>query len=298
MYTIESSKKTWYSNLLPIFILCALVIASCKKKTKSEEEDTYKTTETYTLQNVSYGSNPQQKMDIYLPANRSVNTTKVFVLIHGGGWAAGDKADFNFMFNNIKIYYPNHAIININYRLANSSSPAIPKQIDDIQLALNEIQKSKYAVSKQYFFMGASAGGHLALLYSYGYDQNHYVKAVCNTVGPTDFTDVNYTSNPLYNSVINTLVGATAYLQNPAIVQQVSPAFRVSSTSPPTISFFGGADTLIPSTQMALLHDKLTVNGVYNEATMYPGEGHGGWNNANTQDFTLKLVNFVNTYFP
>ena len=36
-------------------------------------------------------------MDIYLPANRSVTATKVIIMIHGGGWTGGDKADFNVM---------------------------------------------------------------------------------------------------------------------------------------------------------------------------------------------------------
>lgn len=284
-------------TLLTICLTLVFIQTSCKKKTKNEDEITYTVSEAYTLQNISYGNNSAQKMDIYLPANRSATGTKVFVLVHGGAWAAGDKADFTFMFNNIKTYYPNHAIINLNYRLATATSPAFPKQIDDIQLALNEIQQSKYGVSKNYFFIGGSAGGHLALLYSYGYDPNHYVKGVCNTVGPTDFTDTSYTNNPSYLSVVNVLVGAAAYLQNPNSVQQVSPSYRATATSPPTISFFGDADTLVPATQKALLHDKLTQLGVTNEATVYPGEGHGGWNAAHTQDYTLKLVNFVNTYF-
>ena len=38
-----------------------------------------------TFLNVSYGTDTMQRMDVYLPANRSVDRTNVLVLIHGGG---------------------------------------------------------------------------------------------------------------------------------------------------------------------------------------------------------------------
>jgi acetyl esterase/lipase len=247
----------------------------------------------YNLKNISYGSDAQQKMDIYLPANRSADSTKVFVLIHGGGWSAGDKADYSSFLDGLKSLYPNYAIINLNYRLATATSPGYPKQINDIQAALTEIQLPKYALSKQYFLFGASAGGHLSLLYAYAYDNNHYVKGICNTVGPTDFTDTAYTNNPAYAGLLGAFSGST----NPQILQEVSPAKRVTASSPPTLSLYGSADPLIPSSQMPLLHNALTANGVYNEATMYPGEGHGNWNPINTLDAINKTKLFVERFF-
>lgn len=279
--------------LTPIILLLILVISACKKNNPDPEAN-YDPAQAYDLQNISYGSDNQQKMDIYLPANRNSNT-KVFVLIHGGAWSAGDKSDFTYLLNSLKTYYPNHAIININYRLATESSPAYPKQMNDIQAALTEISLPKYNVSSQFFLFGNSAGGHLSLLYAYVFDPNHHVKGICNTVGPTDFTDPNYLNNPLYNSFYNVLIpGGT---QNQTGIEQVSPAFHVTSTSPPTISFYGDSDPLVPSTQMARLHDSLNVHGVYNQATMYQGAGHGNWNQAQSNDCVAKILLFVNSYF-
>jgi acetyl esterase/lipase len=221
--------------------------------------------------------------------------SKVFVLIHGGGWSAGDKADFTYMLNSLKTYYPNHAIININYRLATQSSPAYPKQIDDIQLALSEISLSKYNVSSQFFLFGNSAGGHLSLLYSYGFDSNHHVKGICNTVGPTDFTDPNYLNNPIYAASYGTLISGGT--QNPALIEEVSPAHRVTTLAPPTLSFYGDSDPLIPSTQMNRLHDVLDSLGIYNEKTMYQGAGHGTWDQAQSNDCVAKIVLFINAHF-
>ncbi|MDF3026978.1 MAG: putative lipase [Fluviicola sp.] len=281
--------------ITPLIFLLVLVNSACKKN-DPDPEPSYNTDQAYDLQNISYGTESQQKMDIYLPANRSSASTKVFVLIHGGGWTGGDKADFTYLLNSLKTYYPNHAIININYRLASETSPAYTKQIHDIQSALTEISDPKYNVSSQFFLFGNSAGGHLSLLYSYAFDPDHHVKAICNTVGPTDLTDPNYLNNPLYASVYNILIPGG--IQNQAGIEEVSPALRVTAASPPTISFYGDSDLLIPSTQMARLHDELTAHGVYNQATMYQGAGHGNWNTTQSNDYVAKILLFINTYFP
>lgn len=280
---------------LLIFSVCLLVLASCN--TGTETEQTYDISTAYTLQNISYGNHAQQKMDIYLPPNRNENQTKVFVLIHGGAWSAGDKSDFTYFFNSLKTVYPNYAIINLNYQLGTAGSPGYPKQINDIQAALDEIQLPKYNLSDDYFLIGSSAGGHLAMLYGYAFDENHHVKGICNTVGPADLTDTAYTNNPIYQGAIGGLLGNVTYAQNPALYEEVSPAKRVTPLSPKTISFYGDSDPLIPSSQMPLLHNALNANGVYNESTMYAGEGHGGWSEANSQDAVLKMVNFINQYF-
>lgn len=281
-------------SVTPIIILLILVISACKKN-NPDPEISYDVSQAYDLQNISYGTDNQQKMDIYLPANRNSNT-KVFVLIHGGGWSGGDKADFTYMLNSLKTYYPNHAIININYRLASESSPAYPKQINDIQSALNEISDSKYSVSSQFFLFGNSAGGHLSLLYSYGFDQDHHVKGICNTVGPSDLTDPNYLNNPFYSSIYPVLVSGGA--QNQSGIEAVSPALLVTATSPPTISFYGDSDPLVPTTQMTRLHNALNAHGVYNQATMYQGAGHGTWNQTQSNDCVAKILLFINAYFP
>jgi acetyl esterase/lipase len=71
--------------LLGFTVLCS----SCKKDDSNEEDMSV------TMMNVSYGTNAQQKMDVYLPAGRSTTATKVIIMVHGGGWNAGDKSDFN-----------------------------------------------------------------------------------------------------------------------------------------------------------------------------------------------------------
>lgn len=283
------------------FSLMLFALSSCKKDENDNNTSTvnYDAATAYTLTDIKYGSDQEQKMDVYLPANRNSETTKVFVLIHGGGWSAGDKADYNSTFSAFKSYYPNHAIININYRLGTSSSAGYPKQINDIQAALNEIQKTNYTVSKQYLLYGGSAGGHLSMLYAYALDPNHYVKGVINTVGPADFTDTAFRNNTALLGVFAGLVGSAAYSysQNQALFEEVSPAKRVTSASPPTLSFYGDQDPLIPATQLGLLRTALNAKGVYHVDTMYAGAGHATFNAEQTQDVLNKTVAFINQFF-
>ncbi|MEO7044225.1 MAG: hypothetical protein ABI091_02885, partial [Ferruginibacter sp.] len=101
-------KIKWISLIL---FTTLLISASCNKNSPGKNNSVYDPSVSYSLQNISYGSNSQQIMDIYLPANRKSSSTKVFVLIHGGGWSAGDKTDFTDLFNSLKSNYPNDAII-------------------------------------------------------------------------------------------------------------------------------------------------------------------------------------------
>src|SRR6187431_471921 len=145
------------NSLLLLFII--IFISSCKKDDDTEQDMSV------TMLNVSYGTNAQQKMDVYLPANRSATTTKVIIMIHGGGWNTGDKADFNEYVDSLKKREPSYAIFNINYRLANTPD-LFPAQEQDVKAAIEFInsKRQEYLVSDKFALIGASAGAHLALL--------------------------------------------------------------------------------------------------------------------------------------
>ena len=57
----------------------------------SSSDDTTTDLSAKEMFNVSYGSDPEQTMDVYLPAGRSEETTPVIILLHGGFWVAGSK---------------------------------------------------------------------------------------------------------------------------------------------------------------------------------------------------------------
>jgi len=276
-----------FSFFIPVFLLLTSC-ASDTTVTNTAEEKTYT--------NISYGSSPQQVFDLYLPANRSAATTKTLILVHGGGWTGGDKGDMVYVTNIIKQYLPGYAVANMNYRLASTGNPAFPMQIDDLNAVVNKLKStSDYAISDDFGFIGVSAGGHLSLLYSYAYNTNNDIKMVCSIVGPTDFTDPNYTNNPTLMAAFESVAGVS-YASNPGYYQQLSPLYRATATAPPTILFYGNADPLIPTSQGVNMHARLDQLGVYNEFTLYNG-GHGDWALADQLDAYGKLVAFIQNRF-
>ena len=244
--------------------------------------------------NISYGNDPNQKFDLYLPANRT-SLTKTLILVHGGGWFSGDKVDMDPIKDLIRQDLPNHAIININYRLANASNKPYPMQINDITTIVNYLKtnKNKYTISDNFGFIGTSAGGHLSLLWSYAFDTNSNIDMVCSIVGPTNLTDPAYLNNnsPELAAMLN-LFGI-----NPEIsfLEEASPLKRLTASAPPTILFYGGQDPLVPISQGTDLRDKLVDLNVVNEFTLYPNAGHG-WVGLELLDTWFKLKVFTQTY--
>ena len=244
--------------------------------------------------NVSYGSDSDQVFDIYLPANRTLDT-KVMILVHGGGWTSGDKNDMNPLKDLIRQDLPNIAIVNINYRLADENNQPYPMQIEDITSIVNFLKANQddYVISSDLAFLGTSAGAHLSLLWSYAFDSESEVKMVASIVGPTNFTDPAYLDNddPLLQEILDVygIETTTAFLE------EISPYHQVTAEAPPTILFYGGQDPLIPTSQGVDMETKLASLGVTHQFTLYPDAGHG-WIGVELLDTWTKLKAFTETH--
>lgn len=244
--------------------------------------------------NISYGNDSDQVFDLYLPPNRN-SETKTIILVHGGGWTAGDKADMNAFKDYIKTQMTGYAIVNMNYRLADQNNPPYPMQINDITTVVDylETNENYYSISNDIGFIGASAGAHLSLLWSYAFDSSSQVEMVCSVVGPTNFTDPAYLNNA--DPVLQEILDAFGIDATTEFLEEVSPYHRVTATAPPTILFYGGQDPLIPTTQGTDMRDRLQELNVTHEFTLYPNEGHG-WLGLNLLDTTIKLHTFIETH--
>lgn len=241
------------------------------------------------LLDVSYGANSEQVFDIYLPENRSTNT-KVMILVHGGGWNAGDKSQMNDFKDYIRQVLPDVAVVNMNYRLADASNPPHPMQMNDITLVVDalEVNRDEYVIGSDIGFMGTSAGGHLSLLWSYAYDTSKKVTMVCSLVGPTNLADEAYINSE--NQALRDLI--FQFGNDIEFLREVSPLFKANTTSPPTILFYGAQDPLIPNSQGIDLHARLNELNVINEFTLYPDGGHG-WVGEDLFDTSVKLKAFI-----
>ena len=269
-----------------ILILFSLVFSSCKKDDSPEQDMSV------TMLNVSYGTNSQQKMDVYLPATRSTTDTKVMIMIHGGAWNSGDKTDFNEYVDSLKKREPTYAIFNINYRLANVSD-LFPAQELDVRAAVDFIynKRQEYKISDKFVLVGASAGAHLALLQGYKYSTPVKPKAIIDFFGPTDLVDMyNNPPNALVQPLLVAVTGVTPTANT--LYTQSSPINFISSQSPPTMILHGGTDIVVAPSQSVLLDTRLQTAGIIHQYFFYPTEGHG-WVGANLSDSFNKIQAFL-----
>jgi acetyl esterase/lipase len=260
-----------------LFLLLTFSLFKCADSdVNNEEQNTViiNPLDAYTELNISYGDDINQVFDLYLPANRTFNT-KTLIIVHGGGWTSGDKSDMAGIKDFIKVRLPNTAIINMNYRLADENNPPYPMQINDITAVVNYLKENKtnYSISDDIGFIGASAGAHLSLLWSYAFDTDANVNMVCSIVGPTNFTDSAYLDNP--GEELQALLDAIGIENTTNHLELVSPYHQVTATAPPTILFYGGEDPLIPTSQGISMRDKLQELNIIHEFTLYDNEGHG-----------------------
>ncbi|NOY48329.1 MAG: steryl acetyl hydrolase, partial [Chlorobi bacterium] len=121
-------------------VLILFFVLSCTTNNLEDSENIEGTNPLEYLENldVSYGNNSDQKFDIYLPPNRTTDT-KVIILVHGGGWSAGDKSDMVGFKDLIFQSFSNIAIVNMNYRLADENNSPYPMQTDDITAVVNHL---------------------------------------------------------------------------------------------------------------------------------------------------------------
>ena len=278
-------------------LICLSLLAFSCKKEKSLDTDA-DPAQARTLLNQAYGNGARQRADVYLPANRS-STTRVMVVLHGGSWIEGDKADINPYIPILQTSLPNTAIVNINYTLANGvAENRHPRQMEDITTVLSWIdaQATTWQVGNTRIMLGVSAGAHLAMLYAYAYSPSGRIKAVASLVGPTNFTDAFYINNPLFQNVALSYLGST-YATNPTLHQQASPALRVSATAPPTFMAYGAQDVLVPVSNATTLVNQLTTFGIPHRYELYHNEGHE-FSTAAATDALGKWRQFVEVHAP
>ncbi|PWW30075.1 alpha/beta hydrolase [Chryseobacterium sp. AG844] len=242
-------------------------------------------------ENIHYGNNPEQVMDLYIPSARTNKEKDIFIMIHGGGWRAGDKSQLTFFTLSMMQKFPDHIFVNMNYRLASVTNFGLPNQTNDIK-KVTELLKNKLGYNPNVILSGNSAGGHLSMLYAYKFDADKKVKAVINIVGPADLSDPGFKNYQEYSFVESRLVAPEIIQTGISKIGFASPVKWIKNDSPPTLSYYGSLDRVIPSTQEKRLDSALTANHVIHESYQFNG-GHLDWDKHPNDQF---LINKIETF--
>jgi len=239
------------------------------------------------------------KLDLYLPPAQTHLLSPLVINIHGGGWNKGTKesqSGFSAFFKK------GYAVANIEYRL--TAQATAPAAVEDTRCALiyliSNANKFHIDVNK-IVIMGASAGGHLALMgglmeNDHLFDtnckgvENISVAAIIDKYGITDVWDWGY-------GKLKTSKSATSWLGNQALDQNfaksVSPIFQVKKTSPPVFIVHGDADPVVPYEQSVALKAKLDELGIKNEFITVKGGLHGKFSAADNSMVNARMMEFL-----
>ena len=249
-----------------------------------------------TILDTSYGTDPLQKMDIYLPAGRT-SATKTVIFIHGGGWESGSKNDgeYTSLVSLLRQKWPEAAVATINYRLTSSPTIHYNEIMSDVTATVNLMlnNKTQFVISDTLTMVGASAGAHLAMLYTYKYNTNNKVRCVADLFGPAKLNDWEwYNSFNVWvgRSVKDVLIKYNNASWDNTLYESNSPYGVVTAQSKPTIIFHGTLDAVVPLYQSQWMRGRLNTLGVKNEYYEY-FDGHG-FNGTNSSDCITKTVAF------
>ncbi|PJI91366.1 alpha/beta hydrolase family protein [Yoonia maricola] len=115
-------------------------------------------------QEISYGPDPMQNLDVYLPPNPEA--APILVMLHGGAWRIGDKRNRDVWQSKVTHWLPQgYVFISVNTRLLPDADPVM--QAQDLAMALGFIQQNADRINAdadRIVLMGHSAGAHVAAL--------------------------------------------------------------------------------------------------------------------------------------
>lgn len=119
---------------------------------------------TRVLRDVSYGADPRQRFDVYLPAKP--RQAPVILMAHGGGWRFGDKDSPGVVGAKADYWVSRgYVLVSVNYRMQPQAAPL--QQARDVAHALAAAQRAASgwgADRERVVLMGHSAGAHLVAL--------------------------------------------------------------------------------------------------------------------------------------
>ncbi|WP_029164136.1 alpha/beta hydrolase [Anaerophaga thermohalophila] len=240
----------------------------------------------------------QGKLDVYYNKS-SKEPTPLVINIHGGGWNHGEKESqrgFNNFFKN------GFAVANVEYRLVDIA-PA-PAAVEDVRCALLYMIRhaEKYNIDTQRIvLMGASAGGHLALMagllnHNSLFDNDcdkvdipFKIAGIINKYGVTDLTPVPK-GDWNYSSVLKWLGTGKNSVEFAA---SVSPISYVDADSPPVFIVHGDADPIVPYSQSVILREKLENFGVVSKFITVEGGGHGKFSREDKLMINRSIISFL-----
>ncbi|MDR1141204.1 MAG: alpha/beta hydrolase, partial [Planctomycetaceae bacterium] len=237
----------------------------------------------------------RQQLDIYLPDNyKTVKPLPVLIVIHGGGWVAGNKDAAGGWAHQYVPY--GFAVVGLNYRLKPDFK--MPTQIIDCKSAVRWLRAhaKEYNLDTEHFgAWGHSAGGQLSALLGMNnatkefdlgenLDQSSAIQAVAAYAAPTNFETWSQKKPITANSYPGTFEGDNDE-EIMLLIRKMSPALQVNKSAAPMLLVHADDDELVPFSQSQELYDALQKGGIESRLIkLAAGDGGHGSKSFNSNE--------------
>jgi len=216
---------------------------------------------------ISYGPDPQHRLDVYAPGRAPAEPRPIVVFWHGGRWLSGDKTDYRFV--GAALTELGFVAVVPNYR--HYPDVKMPGFMDDAARAGHwaAAHAGEFGADPhRLFLMGHSAGAHMAALVTL--DSRYFgaagqrappIAGVIGLSGPYDFL-------PLREEYMQEMFGP------PDIYPESQPINFVRAGAPPMLLVHGVRDDIVWPKNSRNLASALRARGVPVTLKLYPKLEH------------------------
>jgi acetyl esterase/lipase len=219
------------------------------------------------IRDVAFGSVPEQKLDIYIPANLANKKTDVIVFLYGGRWSYGTKEDYAFVGDS----FANQGFIAVipDYR----KYPAVrfPIFVEDSAKALAWVQDHIAAYRghpDHIILIGHSAGAHIGALIATdsrylaaeGKNRSDVISGFIGLAGPYAFTPDEPDLKDMFGP--------------PSSYTQMQATTFVDGRQPAMLLLHGQDDKTVQLSNLNQLEAITRQKGGYVQSIIYPNTSH------------------------
>ncbi|MFZ0833456.1 MAG: alpha/beta hydrolase [Mycobacterium sp.] len=236
---------------------------------------------------VSYGSAPDQVLEVWRREDLPAQPAPVLIFVPGGGWVHGKRT---LQGHALMSHFAEQGwvCLSIDYRVA--PSHPWPRHVTDVKAAVAWARGNVAQFGGNPDFVaaaGCSAGGHLAALAGLTFDDPDFhvelpsdadttVDAVVSIYGRYDWEDRSTPERDRFVEFLERVVVKKRLAKHPALFRAASPIARVRPDAPPFLIVHGANDTVIPVKQARDFADRLRETSRSTVGYLeVPGAQHG-----------------------
>jgi acetyl esterase/lipase len=249
------------------------------------------------------GADRKEKADLYLPAEvPKGQRCPGVVIIHGGGWVAGDKGAAREINVGTTLAQHGYVGMSINYLLAKTNETRVvwPQNLHDCKTAVRWLRKNteRLRLDPDHIgVIGGSAGGHLAAMVAvtspesgldpagpYG-EYSCRVQAAVDLYGPT-----------LWFATRDLPMFRKKRSEAPEQYRLATPMTHASKNNPPILILHGTADGTVPVADSEAFAAALKKAGAEHQLVIVEGGPHSFHLQPKQQDLRPLVLGFFDKH--